>query len=98
MTEREDAAAAPPPPSGTGPSGPVAADRSFGGPLGVPGFARPAVSFAEVAMAAPVPAGSPDLVTASAEQSARPGDRERTERDAPAQWLRHAPQQPLRAR
>ena len=69
MTEREDAAAAPMPPSGAGPSGPVAADRSFGGALGVPGFAGSAASFAEVAMTAPVPAGSPDLAAASAERS-----------------------------
>ncbi len=69
MTEREDAAEAPMPPSGVGPSGPVAADRSFGGAFSVPGFAGSTASFAELAMTAPVPGRLPDLVTASADRS-----------------------------
>ncbi|HUC21774.1 MAG TPA: GTPase [Streptosporangiaceae bacterium] len=69
MTEGTDAAAAQLPPGGVGrPRPAAAADPSFPGAATVPGLSGPAASFAEVAMPAPVPAGSPDIVRA-AEQS-----------------------------
>lgn len=70
MTEGMDAAAVQPPPGAAGRPGSAAAgNRSFRGTAGAPGFEGRAASFAEVAMTAPVPTGSPGVVTA-AEQSA----------------------------
>ncbi|HUB39331.1 MAG TPA: GTPase [Streptosporangiaceae bacterium] len=70
MTEGMDAAAAQPPPGTAGRPGSAAAGYpSFRDAEGVPGFAGPAASFAEVAMTAPVPAGSPGAVTAAEQGS-----------------------------
>jgi hypothetical protein len=67
MTEGIDAAAGRMPAGGAGRLGPVAAaDPSFRGAATVPGgLAGPAASFAEGAMTAPLPAGSPEVVTAA---------------------------------
>ena len=69
MTEGMDAAAAQPPRGAAGrPGSAGAVDPPFRGAADAPGFASPAASFAEVAMTAPVPSGSPGAVAAD-EQS-----------------------------
>jgi len=75
MTEGTDAAAAQLPPGGAGrPRSAAPADPSFRGAARVPGLAGSAASFAEVAVPAPVPAGSPDVVTAAGQSDTeRPG-------------------------
>jgi hypothetical protein len=66
MTEGMDAAAAQLPPAGAGwPGSAAAGDPYFRGAVGVPGYGDPAASFAEVAMTAPLPAGSPGVATAA---------------------------------
>jgi hypothetical protein len=72
MTEGTDAAAAQLPPGGAGrPRPAAAADPSVRGAVTMPGLAGRAASFAEIAMPAPVPAGSPDVVMAAEQSGAR---------------------------
>jgi hypothetical protein len=66
MTEGTDAAAAELPPGAAGrPTPASAAEPSFRGAVTGPAVAGTAASFAEVALTAPVPAGSPEVVTAA---------------------------------
>jgi hypothetical protein len=68
MTEGIDTAGGPMSAGGGGRPGPVAAaDPSLRGAVTVPGLAGPVTSFAESAMTAPLPAGSPGVVTAAGE-------------------------------